>query len=148
MTIDTSGKYWKGSDASDLQEYLAALSASNYLATEFRFAKCSCGSDAFRLAVDANEGAAQRTCAQCGAEHFIADSQEYWEEATPKAWKCVSKCKSKTANICVGFALRADRQDVHWIYIGTRCTQCGILGCYGDWKIDYSPSLQLLEGES
>jgi hypothetical protein len=27
-----------------------------------------------------------------------------------------------------------------------RCTGDGVLGCYADWKIDYTPSEQLLQG--
>jgi hypothetical protein len=147
MAIDTSGKWWVGSDVNDLPEYLRALSEEGYLATEFRIAQCPCGSNVFQVAIDADEGAAKRTCVRCGAEHFICDSEEYWKDSAPRKWKCTGKCKSKSANICVGFALRKKQDDVHWVYIGTRCADCGVLGCYGDWKIDYSPSLQLLDSE-
>jgi hypothetical protein len=147
MTIDSSGKWWKGSEAADLTEYLKALTEDGYPATEFRVAKCSCGSLAFGLALDHDEGAAMRKCVECGAEHFVCDSQERWHECSPTKWKCTGKCKSRTANICVGFALREDRKDIRWIYIGTRCVQCGVLGCYVDWKIDFSPSLQLINSE-
>jgi hypothetical protein len=147
MSIDKSGKWWVGSDKEDLTEYLVAFSEDGYPATEFRMARCACGSNVFHLAVDSEEGAAKRTCAECGNEHFICDSQEFWDEALPRKWKCTGKCKSKIANVCVGFALRENREDVHWIYIGARCAHCGVLGCCGDWKIDYSPSLQLLDSE-
>ena len=145
MTIDTSGKWWVGSEPNDLAEYLAAFTADGYLATEFRIARCACGSTVFSLAIDSDEGAASRTCIECGQTHFVCDSAEYWDDASPKKWKCIGKCKSKTANVCVGFALREDHNDVRWIYVGTRCSECGILGCYGDWKVDYSPSLQLMD---
>jgi hypothetical protein len=147
MAIDKSGKWWIGSDAEDLREYLIAFSEDGYLATEFRMACCACGSNVFHLAVDSDEGTAKRSCVDCGGAHFICDSEEFWEDASPKKWKCIGKCKSKTVDICVGFALRENRDDVHWIYIGVRCSQCGVLGCYGDWKIDYSPSLQLMDSE-
>ncbi|MEZ6068456.1 MAG: hypothetical protein R3B90_22700 [Planctomycetaceae bacterium] len=145
MAIDKTGKWWVGSDADDLAEYLSAFTEDGFLATEFRVAKCDCGSKVFNLAIDSDEGAATRTCAECGHTYFICDSEEYWEDASPKKWKCFGKCNSKTANVCVGFALRDDGKDVHWIYVGTRCSVCGVLGCYGDWKIDYSPSLQLMD---
>ncbi|MDB5337111.1 MAG: hypothetical protein JWN70_2730 [Planctomycetaceae bacterium] len=145
MAIDTSGKWWVGEDASDLKEYLIAFTEDGYPATEFRFPQCPCGSNVFQLAIDPDEGAAKRTCAACSVEHFICDSDEYWEEASPKKWKCTGKCKSKTANVCIGFALRQDLTDLHWLYIGTRCVQCGVLGCYGDWKINESPSLHLMD---
>ena len=82
-----------------------------------------------------------------GEEHYFCDSEEYWDECSPKKWKCIGKCKSKTANVCVGFALREDGGDVHWLYVGQHCSQCGVLGSCVDWKIDYSPSLQLLDSE-
>lgn len=112
MAIDKSGNWWLGSDAGDLAEYLAALTEVGYLATEFRIAQCGCGLNVFSLAIDADEGAATRICVGCGQTHFICDSQEYWEDASPKKWKCVGKCKSRTANICVGFALREDHKDI------------------------------------
>jgi hypothetical protein len=145
MAIDKSGKWWVGSDADDLAEYLAALTASGYLATEFRVAQCACGSRVFNLAMDSDEGTAKRTCVECSQTQFICDSEEYWKDASPKKWKCFGKCKSRTANICIGFALREDQKDVRWIYVGTRCSVCGVLGCYGDWKIDFSPSLELMD---
>jgi hypothetical protein len=147
MAIDTSGKWWKGSEAEDLPEYLKALTEDGYPATEFRVSKCKCGSKVFRVEFDSNEGGAKRTCADCGEEHYFCDSEEYWDECSPKKWKCIGKCKSKTANVCVGFALREDGGDVHWLYVGQRCSQCGVLGSCVDWKIDYSPSLQLLDSE-
>jgi hypothetical protein len=145
MAIDKSGKWWVGDDARDLPEYLSAFSEDGYLATEFRLANCSCGSNAFHLAIDSDEGTAKRTCVECGDARFICDSAEFWEDASPTKWKCTGRCKSKAANVCIGFALRENRDDVRWVYVGTRCTQCGVLGCYGDWKIDYSPSLHILE---
>ena len=147
MAIDKTKKYWFGSDAADIPEYLTAYTEEGYVATEFRSARCSCGSDAFHLAADADEGAAKRTCAVCDSSHFICDSEEIWAEASPRKWKCIGKCKSKTVNICVGFALRANREDLHWVYVGVRCSQCGVLGCFADWKIDCSPSLHLMESE-
>ena len=48
-------------------------------------------------------------------------------------------------NIGVGFALFTDSNDIRWSYVGLRCVGCGLLGCVADWKIDYSPSCQLLE---
>lgn len=145
MSIDKAGKWWIGTDADDVIEYLTVLTKKANPAMEFRIAQCNCGSQYFSLMIDSDEGAAARTCVDCGKTHFIGDSEECWEDASPRKWKCVSKCKSNSANVGVGFSMRDDRNDVRWIYIGTRCTNCGILGCYGDWKIDYSPSLHLLD---
>ena len=40
---------------------------------------------------------------------------------------------------------RADGE-IRWVSVGLRCGSDGLLGVYTDWKIDYSPSRQLLEG--
>jgi hypothetical protein len=147
MAIDQSGKWWKGTEAEDVPEYLKALTEEGYPATVFRIAKCPCGSKIFRLEFDPDEGGAKRMCGDCGAEHFICDSEEYWEDSSPKKLKCFGKCKSKSANICVGFALVERGDDIRWVYVGHRCTECGVLASCADWKIDYSPSLQLIDLE-
>ena len=104
MTIDTSGKWWKGSTPEDLEEYLCALSAGGYQTTEFRLSKCQCGGIRFFLEVESDEGVAKRRCEKCGIEHFICDSKEHWEEGLKtKKFKCVT-CMSKVANVGVGCA--------------------------------------------
>ena len=143
MTIDTSGKWWKGSDPHDIEEYLQALSSGSYSINEFRLARCKCGSERFLLESDSDESVARRTCSECGKVHFVCDSGEFWEDADPQKYTCVT-CKSKEANIGVGFALYDDKTAVHWVYVGCRCAKCGVLGCMADWKIGYKPSFQLL----
>lgn len=114
------------------------------MTTEFRWPTC-CQANEFRLEFDDEQGAAKRTCAKCGAEHLICDSDEYWDDASPRKWKCVGRCKSKAVNLCVGFAMLGGNEDVRWLYVAARCLACGTLGCYCDWKIDYGPSPQLLD---
>jgi len=130
MTVDTSGKWWIGDTPADIAEFLHAYSSKGYKATEFRLAKCQCGSLEFRLDADDNEGVARRTCVACAREHFICDSDEYWDEANPEAWKCV-ECGSQHANVGVGFSMyEDDPTGVKWLYVGERCANCGILGCF------------------
>ncbi len=74
---------------------------------------------------------------------FICDSEEYWSDATPEQWKCI-ECGFTSANVGIGFSLYEDGE-VRWLYVGERCANCGILGCFAGWKIAYSPSKQLLE---
>jgi hypothetical protein len=143
MSIDTSGKGWVGTEPADIQEYLVAYTQDEYPADEFRLAKCSCGSDVFNLEANDGAGAAKRTCVQCGAEHFICDSEEYWADSDPEEFAC-TECVSKRANIGVGFSTYDDGE-VHWLYVGVRCDGCGILGCFAGWKVAYSPSRHLLE---
>ena len=148
MTIDTSGKWWVGSEAEDITEYLSAYKAEGYEVHERRLCKCDCGSIVFELLADRNEGSAQRTCAVCGRKHFICDSAEYWQEARPQRWTC-TECQCKTCNLAVGFSLYEPKEgaqaDVRWISVGQRCTNCGTLGSFVDWKVGYGPSYQLLE---
>lgn len=144
MAIDKSGKWWTGSTPDDLREYLEALSEDSYKVHEFRLARCHCGSVDFEVETSDEDGVARRTCAKCRNEHFICDSGEYWDEADTERWQCI-ECQSIIANVGVGFSLYDDRQDIHWLYIGERCAQCGLLGCTASWKIGYGPSLQLLD---
>lgn len=142
--IDTSGKWWKGSSAEDLQEYLQALSVSSYPISEFRLSQCSCGGVRFVLRVEQDEGIAKRVCEGCSAEHLICDSAEHSQQGQRlKPFKCVT-CKSQVANVGVGFALHEDKKAVQWLYVGNRCVECGVLGSMVDWKVGYEPSLHLL----
>lgn len=145
MTIDTSGKWWKGSGPDDLGEYLRALTPQEigYALDAVRLARCACGSNTFSLRADRDEGGAERTCQACGVSHLMCDSAEIWTDARPRKWRCV--CKRDVGNVAVGVSLREGGDDVRWILVGVRCTSCGVLSSYGDWKVTYSPSLHLLE---
>lgn len=144
MTIDTTGQWWVGSDPNDIAVFLEAYSEDGYKTEEFRLSRCNCGSVEFLLEADDDEGAARRTCVKCGAEHFICDSGEYWKDAKPEEWRC-TECKSKHTNVGVGFALYAEDKEIKWLYVGCRCANCGVLGCFAGWKVGYAPSRQLLD---
>ena len=143
MAINTSGVWWVGTEPQDIQGFLDAYTKEGQPSDEFRLAKCSCGSIDFNLAADDEEGAAKRICVRCEEEHFICDSEEYWDEAEPDDWECV-ECGSKETNIGVGFSMSDDKTAIRWLYVGVRCPKCGVLGCFAGWKIDYDPSLHLL----
>ena len=143
MPIDTSGKWWTGSTPEDIAEYLHALSADSYPATEFRLSSCKCGGVTFSLEVDQDEGVAKRICAACGSEHLVCDSAENYEPgAKLKKFKCV--CKATLANVGVGFCLYEQANAVRWLWVGHRCVKCGVLGSMVEWKVGYEPSLHLL----
>ena len=145
MTIDTSGEWWKGTKPTDIQEYLKAYSSdSGYKAEEFAISKCSCGSLEFELEADDNQGAAKRICLKCKKEHFICDSEEYWDDVEPENWECI-ECGSHVTNIGVGFSLYPEDKEIKWLYLGVRCTICGILGCFAGWKVGYTPSRHLIK---
>ena len=130
MAIDKSGRWWVGSTPTDLKEYLSEYMAQGYGLSEFRLCQCVCGSAVFRLHADDENGVARRTCIHCKQKHYIADSEEFWEEGKPKLWKCAG-CNTKEANVGVGYSLRGQEQEIYWIDIGVRCNQCGTL--VEDW---------------
>jgi hypothetical protein len=142
MPIDRSARWWRGADFADLAEYLRIETAEAYPADTVVRAACACGGGVFALDYDPAEGCARRACPACGAEHFVCDSGEYWEEAEPEA--CVCPCGGRLFEIGVAFS-RMNDGEVRWITGGVRCAGCGVLGAPVDWKVDYTPSGQLLE---
>ncbi len=143
MAIDKSGKWWKGIEFKDVEDYIYLLMADSYPVGEVGQSICKCGNKVFTLKVDQDEGCAQRVCTVCHQAAFIGDSEEIWKQARPKVVRC--PCKNTTYEIGVGFSFRASHDDIQWITVGHRCTQCGVLGSSVDWHINYSPSLHLLE---
>lgn len=142
MAIDTSGDYWKGTDPSDIDEYLADYTREQYPADRCVHAKCACGADSFQLEVDPDESTAKRVCASCAAEALMLDAAEYWEDSAPAVVECA--CGSTIHEVAVGFSHREDGS-VKWVTIGVRCVGCGILGSPADWKIDYDPTEHLYQ---
>ena len=48
---------------------------------------------------------------------------------------CV-ECASDGCNVGVGFSQYPDSSTaIKWIYIGVRCANCGVLGCFAGWKV-------------
>lgn len=136
--IDKSKKYWTGDSPEDIDQWLRLYTEEEGL--EVRPVVCrGCGGDAFEVRCDTNEGVIQVKCAQCGTKKILLDGEEYWEDARPLLKKC-HVCKSgKTYNVRVGL-LRRESGSVRWAYVGNRCVDCGTLGSFLDWKIDYEPA--------
>jgi hypothetical protein len=145
MPVDKTGKWWTGDQPSDVREYLEAYSSEGYKVDEFRQSKCQCGSEHFLLWADDDEGCAKRQCESCKRQHFICDSEEFWEDVKPTQWKCIEcKPRIKVCNVGVGFSLYEDGE-IRWLYVGVRCATCGVLGSFAGWKIAYAPSRQLID---
>ncbi len=149
--IDKTGKFRKGTNFSDLKDYLSSYWInSNGPLSKIIQAECSCGNRYFILLFEQNEGIAKRTCVSCGKENFICDSGKYWEDAVknskPKKLKC-KECKKEEFELAVGFEYRKgslfSKGDIRWIVVGARCRNCGILGSPVDWKVDYGPTKHL-----
>ena len=135
--IDKTGYYWHGDSPNDIDEYLKAYSECSSI--EVKPIICNnCGSDAFHLIVDQSEDAIQVKCPRCDYKKIILDCDDVWQNAKPRLRKC-PECKAKEYNIKVGF-VRRESGSVKWVYIGNRCSNCGLLGSYLDWKVDYEPT--------
>lgn len=132
-----------GDSQVDIREELIRYSTENvYVAEKFADCVCLCGNQVFSLLMDDSTGAAARICHRCDTDHGIGDSDEYYNEAEP--WMCECLCGGELFEITVGVALYADSEDVRWIYIGARCPDCGLTGCYGDWKMQWNGYQTLL----
>ena len=138
MTIKKTHDSWHGTEAADLDVYLAAFcKQGSYEADLFEHCHCACGHDRFRLEVDDDDGCARRTCAACGEKHLMLDSAEYWADAEPQ--ECACPCGEDEFELAVAFA-RTTAGAIRWVTIGARCVKCELLGAYADWKIDYEPA--------
>jgi hypothetical protein len=133
MALQKRGKYCYGDTQADIREEITTYSESNvYVAHHFADAVCQCGARVFRLVLDDTEGAAVRRCVACSAEHPIGDSQEYLADSEPG--ECACPCGGEDFEITVGVSLYEGSEDVKWLYLGCRCTACGLVAVYGDWK--------------
>ena len=136
--IDKSRKYWYGNCADDIDEFLKEYTEEADI--DIKPVVCnSCGSEALIMRIDSNEEAIQIKCPKCGEKKILLDCQDIWEEAKPRLRKCVVCKTSKEHNVKVGF-IRRENGDVEWVYIGSRCTNCGVLASYLDWHINYCPT--------
>jgi hypothetical protein len=145
MALRKRGKWWYADSQADIPVELARVGELNeYVPTQFADARCTCGSNTFRLRLDDAAGAAERTCVAtgCGKAHAIGDSADYLAEAELEDSQCV--CGGTEFEITVGVALYQGSDDVKWLYVGCRCPACGLTGCYGDWKNEFEDYRALL----
>ena len=139
--IDKSRKYWYGDCANDIDEFLREYTEISDL--EIKPVTChSCNSNTLIMRIDSDEEAIQIQCPKCGEKKILLDCQDIWDEVKPKLRRCVVCKISKKHNIKVGF-VRRENGDVKWVYIGSRCTNCGVLASYLDWHINYGPTCEM-----
>ena len=139
--IDRSKKYWTGDKEGDIAEWLRLYAQDNLMDTK-RIICHTCENNSFELNIDQTESAIEVKCTECGTKKILLDCEDVWKDAKPKIRKC-NVCKScRSFNVRVGFQ-RRENGSVKWVYIGNRCTNCGTLGSYLDWKIDYEPTDQM-----
>ena len=142
MTIDKSGRWWKGSAVEDIEEYLRGY-AEDVTLGRVVLSRSTCGSQEFFLDADREERCARWTCAKCCEVRFIGDSEEFWSGAVPERLRCV-ECGNEKHNLGVGFSFYADGE-VKWMVVGERCVRCGVLSSFVDWQIRDFPTQHLLE---
>jgi hypothetical protein len=143
VVIDSSGTWWRGTEAGDLDGYLVDYRAGGYAVARVVHASCSeCGGSTFDVVVDDEQGYAERSCASCAARVAMLDSVDVQEEADAGDAAC--PCGNETFEVAVGFAVRTGGH-VRWVSIGARCVRDGVMGVYSDWKIDYSPTAHLFD---
>ena len=143
MTLHNRGKHYYGDCQSDIRDEVFRYSKLNeYVAQHFADAICTCGANMFRLSLDDNEGAAIRICVRCNAEHAIGDSGEFLEDAALE--ECACPCGAEAFEITIGISLYDGTNDVKWLYLGCRCSQCGLTAVYGDWKNEFIGYHELL----
>lgn len=101
MAIDTSGKWWEGTEFADLAEYLRLYTKDGYPATVTKQSVCSgYGGTSFRMYSDPEQGGAKRVCTACKIEAYLCDSGEYWENVEPR--QCACPCKGRHFEVRLG----------------------------------------------
>ena len=144
MAIRKKGKWWFSDSQADIRTELARVGELNeYVPSEFADCKCECGGKIFGLGLDEDAGAAVRKCVACHKVHPIGDSEEYLDEAELN--ECACPCGEEDFEVTVGVSLYDNSEDVRWLYIGCRCTHCGLTAAYGDWKNEFPGFRELLK---
>jgi len=133
VAIDTSGKWWKGTEFADVEGYLRELKPGGYPVDRVIQGRCTCGSTVFEVEVDQDEELARTVCVECGRAGFVADAEEHWSDAKPRRIKCPGR--HGRYEVGLGLCIR-DGQWVRWMSLGLRCTACGVLSSPVDWKSD------------
>ena len=144
MALRKRGDYWYGDSQEDIRPELIRYSQENgYPIDHFADCVCVCGNRHFTVEIDDAEGAAIRHCRSCEKKHPIGDSEEFLADAELEECSCL--CKNDIFEITVGVSLYDHSEDVHWLYLGCRCIECGLLGSYGDWKNEFNGYQLLLK---
>jgi hypothetical protein len=133
VTLQKRGRYRYGDGPDDVREEIRRYSKlAEYPAAHFADCACVCTGRRFRLSLDDTQGAAVRQCVACNTEHAIGDSADFLAGATLEEAEC--PCGTQAFEITVGVSLYVDSEAVRWLYLGCRCSKCGLVAVYGDWK--------------
>jgi hypothetical protein len=142
MALKKEGDRWHASTVDDLDDYLLR----HVLGLHFRevphmvtHAHCAgCGAATFDLFVDDGERIL-RVCTACEAEHKICDLDGKCNPGSAGEIVCI--CMYSECEVAVGFALMDtqegspnEERPVGHLYVGGRCTKCGLCGIYSEWS--------------
>ena len=148
MSITKKDEFFYGTEQGDIREVLADYAKENdYEIHQFKEVVCTCGNNTFTLDIDDNEGVAGRICTACEDEHLMLDGEDYVDDA--ELYQATCNCEAEALEITIGVSLYKNKKDltknVRWLYIGCRCPECHLMGCYADWKNEHEDYQQLLE---
>ena len=111
---------------------------TGYQAEVFEDKKCAkCGEAIFAVEGNSEQQLYRIVCKNCGEMEYIEDSADFWDDSDDEnlQYFCPDKKGHSALYITLGYALREDNSK-KWLYIGFRCSECGIIGCIDDIKID------------
>ncbi|SAI68049.1 Uncharacterised protein [Bordetella ansorpii] len=136
MTLQQRDGYSYGTTRDDLRWVISDFAEDNgYAADQCASSTCACGQQVFLLETNEAEGVAQRTCCACGAIHLMGDSAEYAGDHVPlDSHVCI--CEQGRFEIESAVALYSESNDVRWLYIGCRCSDCSLVGVFASWKCE------------
>ena len=115
----------------DLKAEILRYSTENgYPAESIEQLVCDCGSEEFTLFSDDTEGGAVAVCCKCEMNLSIYDSADFMEDVGQN----VCTCEGEKLLIMTGIAFHENTKDAQWIYVGAKCTACGLAGVFVDWE--------------
>lgn len=115
----------------DIRQEIERYSAENgFPANDFEPLVCDCGCEEFTLFSDARGGGALAVCAECEMNLSIYDSADFIEDIGQN----ICECGHDRLYLMTGMAHYPDTVDVRWVYVGAKCTACGLVGVFVDWE--------------
>jgi hypothetical protein len=138
LVITRVGDWSVGDNVEDLAAYAMGEGARGHDVHEVRLCTCAtCGGQVFGLHGDLEQHAAKRICRGCDAEHFVADSGRYWNDARSGVMvcECDGDGDEEDHNVAVGYSLYEGGDGIRAIAITSRCVACGRLGYWDDWMV-------------
>ncbi|WP_433076888.1 hypothetical protein ACQP1P_33110 [Dactylosporangium sp. CA-052675] len=135
MALRFEDGWYVGDAADDLAEVLLINGADGYPVNEVRHSICSgCGAAVFEVHGVWEERVRKRICRSCGDQHYLLDSEDYWDDDS--AYISVCTCEEELFNVAVGYSMYADEVGgIRSVAFVERCTACGRIGSPVEWML-------------